>query len=153
MLTILSYLVKYKKVIGLLVLGLLVSAITIYILHLKSTISDLKEEVTSLNTVIAANNTTIATLTKSNQDKETNLSSMSNLLSSCTNSKQKLTDDLNKMDTIISCTTPIQEQSTDKSTTTTNVSKVTKEKKYEVLSTSQSISAIDFLNDQFAAIK
>ena len=149
MLTILTYLVKYKKVIGLLVLGLLVSAIAIYILHLKSTISDLKEEVTSLNTVIAANNTTIATLTKSNQDKETNLSSMSNLLSSCTNSKQKLTDDLNKIDTIISCTTPIQEQTTAKPSTT----KVTKEKKYEVLSTSQSISAIDFLNDQFAAIK
>ena len=149
MLTILSYLVKYKKVIGLLVLGLTISLISFYILHLRSTISDLKTEISNLNSIISANNTTIATLSKSNQDKDTNLSSMSNLLSSCNNSKQKLTEDIAKIDTIVACTTPIADKSTQVSKTVVKP----KETKYEVLSTSQSISAIDFLNDQFATIE
>lgn len=141
-----TYVLKYKKVIGLLVLSLLVVSILAYISHLRSNISDLNTKIEELNTVIASNKVTITTLTKTNSDKDINLNSIETLLETCNKSKVNITTDIAKIDTIITT-----KESTESSKT--NLSSVVKENTYEVLTKSQSVEAVNFINDQLSSIK
>lgn len=99
--TILNYLIGHKKIIGLLVSLALILSIITYICYLRSNISSLNNQITELNNIISANNTTISTLTKLNNNKDTNLSNLNNLLSTCYNSKKQVIDNIQTIDKIV----------------------------------------------------
>lgn len=137
-----QYIFKNKKIVLGLAIALLVASILAYIFYLRSTISDLTNQISELNTTIQANNVTITTLTKTNTDKDINISSISKLLESCNNSKVSIATDVAKIDTIIN-----------KETTTNTKPVVSKETTYEVLNKTQSVEAVDFINSQFSTIE
>lgn len=101
-LTIIQYLIRHKKILGLLVSITIILSIFSYICYLKSNINSLNSQITELNTIISANKTTISTLTKLNNNKESNLANLNNLLSTCYNSKKQLADNLQQIDKLSS---------------------------------------------------